>query len=657
MKTTSRNLAALAMLAGALTPMLLAAEPNKNSDREELVVTGTRTNYQVATPALLDVIGAEEIRRSAASSVVDVLRNRGSVRITDLFGDGSRATISVRGFGDNAGSHALVLVNGRRLNNNDLASADLNSIALKDVERIEILEGSASTLYGDQAVAGVINIITNSAHQANHYVRVGGGSYNSANVELGATADLGDYWAASVRLQRRESDNYRDHNEATYSNATIGLERNGERHRQWLDLQYVDDYLETPGALFEEEVAANRRQSTANYRDDFLDTQTLSLRLGFAGPLSDHWDYELDISGRESDGEFLQSFSFAKETQVATQDRRLITLNPRLIGYLPTLAGDALVVVGIDWEDIEYDLLTRFGPQNSEQTISSVYGRVVQPLSNEVEMTYGLRFARSENELRDGFKFATPTQANDSVWGGELGFRFDVGRSSEAYWRVERIYRFGKVDEHTTFATTTPLEPSTGFSYEIGIEHTTARAQWRAALWQLDLENEIAFDPAVFDNVNLDPTRRIGLTLFAAYDVSAATQLSLSGSLLDAEVRSGTYQGKDVPMVADYNLRAALNQRLCETLTALLEWQRVGDRVSSGDFNNSFGRLAAYDVLNVAFVWSPSQHELSLRVNNVLNEKYSEFGAIGSRPTTFIQDEAFQPSPEINANLSWRYSF
>ena len=118
------------------------AEPIESLDT--MVVTATRSpQNEITTPASIVIINADEIRESGADNIVEVLRNQGGVQISDLFGDGSRATISMRGFGGNAQANTLILVDGRRLNNPDLGNPDLNSVSLKDVERIEIMRGSA----------------------------------------------------------------------------------------------------------------------------------------------------------------------------------------------------------------------------------------------------------------------------------------------------------------------------------------------------------------------------------------------------------------------------------------------------------------------------------------------------------------------------------
>ena len=142
-----------------------------------VVVSAARTEQStLTTPASITVITREQIEDSGSRHIVEVLRGQGGVQINDLYGDGSRATVGMRGFAESAGSNTLVLVDGRRLNNPDLASPDLNSIALEDVERIELVQGSAGVLFGDQAVGGVINIITRKPGALRHSLELSAGS-------------------------------------------------------------------------------------------------------------------------------------------------------------------------------------------------------------------------------------------------------------------------------------------------------------------------------------------------------------------------------------------------------------------------------------------------------------------------------------------------
>lgn len=128
------------VLLGAITTLDAAAA----NTIEQIVVTGLRTEQSLLeTPVAISVITREDIERSGALTIADVLRGRAGLQIRDTIGDGGRGVlVAMRGFGENAANNTLVLVDGRRLNNPSLAAPDLNSIALADIERIEILQAA-----------------------------------------------------------------------------------------------------------------------------------------------------------------------------------------------------------------------------------------------------------------------------------------------------------------------------------------------------------------------------------------------------------------------------------------------------------------------------------------------------------------------------------
>ena len=148
-----------------------------------VVVSAARTEQStLTTPASITVITREQIEISGARHINELLRGQGGVQINDLYGDGSRSSVGMRGFGETAASNTLVLVDGRRLNNPDIAAQDMNSIALEDVERIEIVQGSAGVLFGDQAVGGVINVITRKPGVPRYSLQLSAGSYNTVKL-------------------------------------------------------------------------------------------------------------------------------------------------------------------------------------------------------------------------------------------------------------------------------------------------------------------------------------------------------------------------------------------------------------------------------------------------------------------------------------------
>ena len=665
MKITIYTLGVVAIATSTFFPVAAVANGGDvETTIEEIVVTATRSQFSLDTPAQVTTITAEEIRSSGATSLAQVLRNQGALVITDLFGDGSRPTVAVRGFGENAAQHALILVDGRRLNNFDIGAPDLNSVAIGDIERIEILEGSASTLYGDQAVGGVINIITQK-RKGSSFAELSIGSYNYRQVQLTGNQQLSGGWSLSGSALHRETDNYRENNAATYINLSFTARHEADLHSQLVDLQVVDDYLETPGALFADEVAANRRQSTANFQDDFLEIKTTNLRFGFYGRVTDGWQYEIDATNRNANGRFLQSFATFQDTQVANQRRDVYTISPRLVGHFPGMFGTNLLVFGVDYEDSVYHLDSSQGTQDGDQMVTSVYGRWTEYLSEKISWAVGARIAKSRQTVIDSVAFGSPrfpvrTPIKENAIGGELGFRFSVFDSTEAYWRIERVYRFAKIDEYTASSSSELLRSTTGFSYEVGLDSQIGNTDLKLTLWQLDLEDEIALDPSARININLESTRRVGLTVAANIPLSRKASLSVGGSTLGAEVQSGKFTGKKVPLVASYNVRVAINLDWTGNVSSYIEWLEVGDKVSSGDFNNTFDEISSYQVLNVASSWNSGPHSVSARVNNVLDAEYSEFGAIGFREqpaNNFFQDEAFQPAPEINGSISYRYTF
>ena len=133
------------------------ADENNSKRMDEVVVTGTRFEEEIAKiPANVSVIDEEEIADSNAKNIIEVLKYEEGISVRDKLGNGKGAEIDLRGFGETASYNVLVLVDGRRVNEIDLSGVDWAQIPLEQVERIEILRGTGSVLYGDNAVGGVI---------------------------------------------------------------------------------------------------------------------------------------------------------------------------------------------------------------------------------------------------------------------------------------------------------------------------------------------------------------------------------------------------------------------------------------------------------------------------------------------------------------------
>jgi iron complex outermembrane receptor protein len=648
----------LFFLPGVLT--LAAVLPDIVSAATEIpavVVSAARTEQStLTTPASITVISREQIEASGARHINDVLRGQGGVQISDLYGDGSRATVDMRGFGDTAGSNTLVLVDGRRLNNPDIAAPDLNSIALEDVERIEIVQGSAGVLFGDQAVGGIINVITRKPDTLRHSLKLSAGSYNTLQLHAMTSQALDSGLNYLLSLDARESDNYRDHNEASYLNGFGKLGYEYESGSVFGELQYIDDELNTPGPLFADEVAVDRRQANPNYVDDFSNAKTAIARVGLVQQVSDNWSLEAELTGRDTNGEFrLTSID-------GTQDRRVVELTPRFIGVVPVM-NNTMLTLGADAVDSEYKLTTSFGDQMNDQSQRSLYAQAVIPASEVLDITLGVRYAEVENDLQDTGTFAiypAGIQIDDDVTVGTFGLAIRATENWRVLFRADQNYRFAKVDEYLQPVDQVILKTQQGLSVETGVEWASGSDTAKLLIYQLDLDDEIAYDPnaGMFGaNINLDETRRKGVITSAYWQQTNKLGYSASYTFTDAEVLSGPLAGKDIPLVANHSVLLGSDYRLTDKWQLYGELFAISDRVFGGDFDNVLGRLPGYAVINIKTEYDYRDFSFTARINNLLNKEYSDVGQLGYDPNTFAATETFFTSPEINFMLTAAWQF
>ena len=222
------GLSLLAFSAAAAPQVMAQDDPTAAAEEEEaIVVVGSRLRRdQFTADAPIQVITQEESTRAGFVSTTEVLQSNavtgGGAQINQLFGGlvvnggGGVNTLGLRGFGPTS---TLVLLNGRRLTpagvRGAVGAADLNTIPSALVDRIEILKDGASSIYGSDAVAGVVNIITNrdfdgfELEAQRNITEAGGGEQSrislSGGHEFGSLSLLG-----SVEYYEREAQLYRD---------------------------------------------------------------------------------------------------------------------------------------------------------------------------------------------------------------------------------------------------------------------------------------------------------------------------------------------------------------------------------------------------------------------------------------------------------------
>lgn len=639
------DIAIAAVILSYLSPAMAAG-------LETVTVTATRFEQaDVPFPGSIQVIDAGEIRRSGVTGVTDALRTAGGLQISDLYGEGSRAAISMRGFGDNAQANTLILVDGRRLNNADLGAPDLNSVSLKDVDRIEILQGSAGSLYGDQAVGGLINIITRQPAEFGLDAEAEAGSYGHRDARLNVADRFATGISYRLSAEKRLSDNYRDNNGQDYRNLFGTLRYDYGGGRVFAEYQSIVEKLHTPGALFADQVAVNRRQA-AN-PDDFIHTDTDNLRIGLDQALVGQWRFKTEFARRESHGRGVLSVA-GMAGEVRT-DRLQYQLTPRLVAAVDTERGRLLATVGGDINRTDFFLASVLGSINNRQTKTSVYAQLLFPLNRRLTATLGARHAAVSNVI-SGALLPPGTRISDDVNAVQAGLSCQLDDGLRLFARYDSNFRFVLADEYTSasFGGAIPAT-QTGRSYEFGLDWRGTRAAATVVVYQLDVHKEIDFDPLRFINTNIGDTRRRGISLNASWNVAERLILDAAFNFVDAGVVSGPLDGLSIPFVASTTAGINAAYRFNDNLHASLSVHGISRRTANGDFFASNAPLAGYVVGDFYLAWTQGPVTVGLKINNLLDKHYSDNAQIGFRAPLYIQETAYFPAPGRNFLLSLQY--
>ncbi|HZR34271.1 MAG TPA: TonB-dependent receptor [Nevskia sp.] len=197
----------LAVFGLALAPALSFADAaSSDTPLQPVVVTATRTPVaETDTLAQTIVIDRAEIERAQATDVADILRYHAGLEVARSGGPGQQASLFTRGSNS---AHTLVLIDGVRVNNGSTGGAAFPSIDPEMIERIEVVEGPRSALWGSDAIGGVVNLITRKGGPAQFDANVGGGSFGTvrggAGIRDSGSLD-GHAWGFALGAQQERS--------------------------------------------------------------------------------------------------------------------------------------------------------------------------------------------------------------------------------------------------------------------------------------------------------------------------------------------------------------------------------------------------------------------------------------------------------------------
>ena len=653
--------------------LLVFAQETKEEEKgillEEVVVTATRDKREIRkVPANVTVITEEDIKNSNAKTVLDLLRSEEGIVVRDLLGIG-KAQVDLRGFGETGPYNTLVLVDGRRVNEIDLSGVDWTQIPLDQIQRVEIVRGTGSVLYGDNAVGGVINIITKTpTEKLTARVGLSAGAYGR-NREEASVGGGHENIAGSLFVSYDSTNGYRDNNE--FRTKDVGGKIVFDP-TEFLSLNltgsYHSDDFGLPGPISETQLAIDRRAT--NTPLDEAETTDQYLKLGFDLDLEKYGSIVTDFSyrNRKSEAQFPDPtgvFPQGSDTEAETW-----AITPHYIwgGKIFNHANTLIAGVDFYWSDQDIKsfggffipLITQTGISNIERDSYGVYFNNEFSLLENLVLSVGARRERvsydySVRDLSPSFPLAPLDHAvteRENAYSAGLTFLYN--EKSSLFARANRSLRFPLTDEVVIYdfitgkiRANTDLKPQRGQHYEVGVRHFfTPDIQGRVTLFRAEIKDEIFYNPApIFTNENHPETLHQGVEIGTRGDFFKKLTVFGNYTFERAKFRREPFEYNDIPAVPRH--KANLGFRIYDIIPGLIfsaTYNFIGSSFVISDQANQFDKLSKYYTVDARISHEWKWFKAFLGVNNITNQEYSEYPVMD----TFLTKRNFYPAPERN---------
>jgi iron complex outermembrane receptor protein len=613
-----------------------------SSEIKEIVVTATRSSYDLEkVPVSVRVIDRQAIANSAALSVAGLLRNEGSLQITDSIGNGHDVRLSLRGMSGDA--NALVLIDGRKLNNTDMANVDLTAVSIQEIERVEIFEGGAGVLFGGQAVGGVINIITRRGEQNLGHVSLGLGSYENRDTSLfyAGTKDEIDY---QVSFNKTQANGYRDGTDVDDKNSSVKLGYRYSQGELFFDTRKVDNQYYLPGGLRAADLGSNRKQTGPAYNAYTTDSNIY--QFGIDHRFNDKVSMVVSASERDEDY-LIESESPSMGQATNNQDRNAQIFDPRLIINLDGMD----IVAGVDFENFDYTIntLSIFGPYKTlhKHNRQSEYFQAILSPDSTTNYSLGVRHANADVRVTGDDDSVSVYDNSLTVY--QMGLSHKISDDLRFYINRDENFRFALAEENVSNGAVINLKPQEGVSWELGSVWNSKDLSFRWLLFQQNLENEIRYNDSTWSNENSDDTQRQGSTIDIGWAVNDRLNIDATATVMDAKVVAGALKNKTITGVSDQTAKVSAQFSPVNNLNLYIEAVYTGGMYIDRD--NEEPKLGGYTLTNMGASYQWDDFKVRARLNNIMGKKYSEYVVYsGGAPAYF-------PSAEESFNLSLEYSF
>lgn len=621
----------------------------------EVVVTATRSERPAfETPQFVNVITDRMIVESNAGKTPDALIGEAGILVQKSNPGGGSPFI--RGL---TGKQVLILVDGVRLNNSYYRYGPhqyLNTIDLNDIDRIEIVHGPTSVLYGSDALGGVINVLTKRASYTE------GGTENRGLIAVrGASADR----SVTSRTQFEHSQ------EDLSVIGGVSLKRFGDlrggkgvgrqvptaydeqsgnlklsyRLQPNQEIVFLQHYLRQNDVPKTNEVVFGTK-AKFNYEPQlnsltYLEYNATDLNTPLFDALKFNLSYNRQKEGEEIIERAAPTIETRELTDIATQG---------FTAQLTKQARSQLLTYGLDYyhdrfETAKRRLDLRAGtegslppgtPSGARYTTSGIYLQDEITLTSKFQLIPGVRFSRykATGEIQGRPLELDSSKRTASVMGVYLlnDELILVSSLSQGYRAPNMEDFFGRVDFVSEIPNVT-LRPETSMNREIGLKYNMPRASASMVYFYSTYKDLIAratVAPGVRQRQNLRSAKIEGFEASARYLLDGGWHLRAA-----VATTRGTDRDTQKPLQRIPPLHGSAHLRYTAHPTTWFEvnsvFARKQDRLSPEDLTDPripAGGTPGYGILNFAVGYRPStRHELNIALENVANKKYKTHGS------------------------------
>jgi iron complex outermembrane receptor protein len=638
-----------------------------------VIVSGSRFEENLnEVPANVKVITRDEIANSTSNNIPDVLSQIGGLNVRSSSGNPLNldASVDMGGYGATANSNTLILVDGQRLNPVDSGTINWESIPIDSIERIELLQGGASTQYGNGAVGGVINIITNGGAKNLNQASLSYGSYNTL---IGNAILRNKFDNTTIQLTANTSntDGWRQNSAANaYSFDGKITQSLGGIDQIYADLFFNHSNSQTPGSVLGQAGKGNSQAARPAFIGSNAITDNAGIRGGFIKAITDQVTFDIDGSYSNKNTNYntpaqpYPYYSTSPNEQVAISPKIKVNLNEwgsTVIGYDFNQASQSSSA-GSVFNDKSLKQNVKILNQ-SAYLISRIPLQVIDGLEASGGFRHQVQNA-STNDLSSGSTISA--SQNYSANAGDLAFNYNYQAGQKIFLKWDQSYRFPNTDEFWGWdqnanggwgapAFNGILKPQTSQTYSAGGDWQLQQTRLSALVFQSITQNEIRYDPSSGSNINtIGNINRTGFVFDTSSNITRSLTIAGGGKLQRSTYASGPISGVGVGLAPDLLLNARAQYMFNSEWSSGVVVNYVGSQNYESDpsITNSLAKIPSYIAADIYASYRANSWDTRFTVKNIGGNSYATTGGYNSYSGYY-----YYPATPTTYFITAKYSF